>query len=82
LMVQVKKLSEATQMLEASLALYKEVGNTRRIVGVSLLLIKVYIQQHRWRRARILIPQTFRTAHAAGLLRPRLLGTLLRMQSM
>ena len=82
LMIHMQRLQDAMPMLEASLALFKAAGNTRRIVGVSLLLIKVYIRQHHWRQALLLIPPTFRTARASGLLSPRRLRTLLRMQSM
>ena len=82
LMIQTHKLQDAAPMLEASLAIFKGVGNTRRIVGVSLLLIKVYVRQHHWRQALLLVAPTFRTARASGLLSPRRLLTLLRMQSL
>ncbi len=82
LMIQMQKQQDAIPMLEASLAIFKSVGNMRRIMGVSLLLIKFYILQHHWRKALLLILPTFRIARASGLLSPRRLRTLLRMQSM
>ena len=82
LMIQMQKRQDAIPMLEASLAIFKSVGNTRRIMGVSLLLIKFYVRQHHWHKALLLILSTFRTARASGLLSPRHLRTLLRMQSM
>ena len=82
LMIQMQKRQDAIPMLEASLAIFKRVGNTRRIMGVSLLLIKFYVRQHHWHKAPLLILSTFRTARASGLLSPRHLRTLLRMQSM
>jgi hypothetical protein len=82
LMIHMHKLHDAVPMLEASLALFKSVGNTRRTVGVSVWLIKVYARQHHWRQALLLVPPTFRAARASGLLSPRRLLTVLRMQSM
>jgi tetratricopeptide (TPR) repeat protein len=82
LMIQIQKRQEAVPMLEASLALFKDVGNVRRMVNVSLLLIKVYIWQRHWRQALLLVPPTFRAARASNLLSLRRLRALLRMQSM
>ena len=81
-MIHMHKLQDAVPMLEASLAIFKSVGNTRRMVGVSLLLIKVYARQHHWHQALLLVPPTIRTARTSGLLSPRRLLTVLRMQSM
>lgn len=82
LMIHMQKLQDAVPMLEASRALFKGVGNRRRIVGASLLLIKVHVRQHHWRQALLLVPPTFRTARTSGWLSPRRLLTALRMQSM
>lgn len=82
LMIHMHKLEDAAPMLEASLALFKGVGNTRRRAGVSLWLITVYVRQYHWRQALLLVPPTLRAAWSSGLLSPRRLLAALRTQSM
>ncbi|MFL5592417.1 MAG: tetratricopeptide repeat protein [Ktedonobacteraceae bacterium] len=82
LMAQLQRLPEAAEMLETSLDLYKKVGNARRVVGVSLLLAKVCMQRRHRQQALALTWQALRTACAAAMLRPRLLRSLWRLQSM
>ena len=82
LMIRLRQLGEAAQMLEGAASLYKTVGNARRVVGVSFILIKVCIRQGRWVQAGKHLVPFIKTAYASGLLRPRVLFTLLRMQSM
>ncbi len=81
LMIHKQELQNAVPMLEASLALVKDAGNSRGIVRVSLWLIRAYVQQYQWLRALSLISPTIRTARASGLLNSHQLLVLLRRRS-
>ncbi len=41
-MIQTKQLQEAVQVLEGAISIFKDLGNARRTVDTSLLLIGVY----------------------------------------
>lgn len=76
-----KRLPEAVQMLEGSVALYKETSNTRGCISASFVLAGSYIRQWAWWKGTRLFLWTFKKAFAAGLLHPRRLLVLLRLQS-
>ena len=82
LLMRTKRLPEAVQLLEGSVALYKEAGNVRRSVGTSLVLVRAYAQRGSWWRACRLFLSTLTMAFVAGLLRPRRLLVFLSMHSM
>jgi tetratricopeptide (TPR) repeat protein len=80
LMLQTRQPQEAAQMLEGAISLYKELGNARRRVDTSFLLIGVYIRQGRLLQAGKYILSTFRAAYSSGLVHPRTIFTWLRIR--
>jgi tetratricopeptide (TPR) repeat protein len=82
LLIHMKQLPEAIQLLEGSVALYKEIGNVRRCIGTSFVLAWSYARQRAWKKACQLFLSSLKMAFAAGLLYPHRLLVLLRIQSM
>lgn len=82
LLMHMKRLPEAIQLLEGSLALYKESGNVRRCLGTSFVLAWSYTRQYAWWKAGKLFLSSLKMAFTAGLFHPRRLLVLLRIQSM
>ncbi len=82
LLMHMKRLPEAIQLLEGSVALYKEIGNTRRCIGTSILLAWSYARRWAWWKAARLFLWSLKMAFTAGLLHPRRLLVLLRLQSL
>lgn len=82
LYIHLKQPSEAILLLEGACSIYKETGNIRRVVAVSLVLLRLYILHFSWWRAWKLLAFTCKLAYVAGLLRPRVFFGLLRRQSM
>ncbi len=82
LMIQTKQLQEAVQVLEGAISIFKDLGNARRTVDTSLLLIGVYIRQGCLLRAGKHLLFAFKMAHSSGLIHPRTISTWLRMRFM
>ena len=82
LMIQTKQLQEAVQVLEGAISIFKDLGNARRTVNTSLLLIGVYIRQGRLLLAAKHILSTFKMAYSSGLVHPRTIFTWLRIRFM
>jgi hypothetical protein len=70
LMTRTKQLQEAAQSLEGAISTFKDLGNARRTVDASLLLMGVYIRQGRFLRAGKHILFTFKMALSSGLVHP------------
>jgi len=66
--------------LEGAISLFKDLGNARRIVDTSLLLIGVYIRQGRLLRAGKHLLFAFKFAYSSGLVHPRTISTWLRIR--
>lgn len=82
LMLQTRQPQEAARMLEGAISLYKELGNARRRIDASFLLIGAYMRQGRLLQAGKHFLSTFKVAYSSGLVHPRILFTLLRMRFM
>ncbi|HTK11075.1 MAG TPA: tetratricopeptide repeat protein [Ktedonobacteraceae bacterium] len=78
LYVHLKQPLEAIRLLEVTLAIYKEIGNVRRVIAVSLVLLRLYIRHFHWLRAGKLLIPTCKLVYTSGLLQPRVFFGLLR----
>jgi tetratricopeptide (TPR) repeat protein len=79
LMIQTKQPQEAVQDLEAALSLFQEVGNARRAVDTSSLLIGLYLRQGRLLQAAKQLLPTLKVAYSSDLVHPRTIFTWLRL---
>ena len=80
LMIQTKRPQEAAQALEGALSLFQELGNARRTIHTSSLLIGLYLRQGRLLRAGKQLLSTYKTARSSGSVHPRTIFTRLRMR--
>lgn len=82
LMIQTKQLQEAVQVLEGAISIFKDLGNARRTVDSSHLLIGIYIRQGRLLRAGKYLLFAFKVAYSSGIIHPRTISTWLRTRFM
>lgn len=80
LMMKTKQLQEAAQDLEAAISTFKDLGNARRTIDTSLLLISVYIRQGRLLRAGKHVIFTLKLALSSGSVRPGTVFSWLHMR--
>jgi tetratricopeptide (TPR) repeat protein len=71
LMLELKQLQEAAQVLEGSISIFKGLGNVRRTVGASFLLTGIYLRQGRLLRAGTYLLSALKASHSSGLTHPR-----------
>jgi len=80
LMIQTKQLQEAAQSLEAAISTFKDLGNARRTVDASLLLLGAYLRQGRLLRAGKHILFILKLALSSGLIHPYTILSWLQMR--